>query len=284
MVRHYQSKKAIFNKAALAKAIRLVKDKGVSIRNAAKRYRLSKSAIGRHIKGAVKARGGQPVLSKDFEDYLVGRILICAEWGYPLDYLDLRMFVKWYHDKKGMRIKKFRNNLPGEDWAKSFLKRHSDLLSERLTQNVKRARAAVSPIVINSYFDNLEKTLTGVPPENIVNYDETNFSDEPGRSKCLVKRGVKYCERNINHSKSATSVMFAAAANGTVLPPYVVYKSVHLYDTWTEGGPPGTRYNRTKSGWFDRGCFEDWFDKIAFPYLKRLNGKKSYLVTISPAI
>ena len=26
-----------------------------------------------------------------------------------------------------------------------------------------------------------------------------------------------------------------------------------------EGGPSGTRYNRSKSGWFDGVIFDDWF-------------------------
>ncbi|XP_055533763.1 uncharacterized protein LOC129723520 isoform X2 [Wyeomyia smithii] len=75
----------------------------------------------------------------------------------------------------------------------------------------------------------------------------------------------------MDHSKSSFSVMFAAAADGFVLPPYVVYASVHLYSTWTEGGPKGTRYNRSKSGWFDKVIFEDWFTSMALPYFMNLN-------------
>ena len=45
--------------------------------------------------------------------------------------------------------------------------------------------------------------------------------------------------------------MFAATADGTLLPPYVIYKAQHLYDLWTEGGPRGARYNRKANqvGW-----------------------------------
>jgi hypothetical protein len=68
--------------------------------------------------------------------------------------------------------------------------------------------------------------------------------------------------------------MFAAAADGTLLPPYVIYKAAHLYDTWTVGGPPGTRYNRTTSGWIDGNCCIEWFSTIVIPYCRRLNGKK----------
>ena len=64
-----------------------------------------------------------------------------------------------------------------------------------------------------------------MPLSNIVNYDETNLSDDPGKRKVIIRRGTKYPERVINSSKSSTSVMFAAAADGTILPPYVVYKA-----------------------------------------------------------
>ncbi|XP_055531382.1 uncharacterized protein LOC129722145 isoform X2 [Wyeomyia smithii] len=77
--------------------------------------------------------------------------------------------------------------------------------------------------------------------------------------------------QNIAKIKPNSPVMFAAAADGFVLPPYIVYASVHLYSTWTEGGPKGTRYNRSKSGWFDKVIFEDWFTSMALPYFMNLD-------------
>lgn len=47
--------------------------------------------------------------------------------------------------------------------------------------------------------------------------------------------------------------MFSRNGTGEMIPPYVVYKSKHLRSTWTEGGPPGCRCNRTKSGWVRYG-------------------------------
>ncbi|XP_064596387.1 uncharacterized protein LOC135462994 [Liolophura sinensis] len=74
--------------------------------------------------------------------------------------------------------------------------------------------------------------------------------------------------------QSATSLMIATAADGTVLPYYVVYRSKHLYDTWTTGGPERCRFNRSLSGWFDQVCFEDWFSNVILPYMTRVNGRK----------
>ena len=89
-----------------------------------------------------------------------------------------------------------------------------------------------------------------------------------------MKRGAKYPEKVMDSSKVAFSVMLTGNAEGDVLPPYVVYKSVHLYDQWVEGGSPGARYNRSQSGWFDETTFTDWFFKMILPKLRRLEGRK----------
>lgn len=161
--------------------------------------------------------------------------------------------------------------MPGVDWLKLFLQRHNDEIGERMANNVKMARAAVSREVLSKYFDNLKLSLENVPPENIYNYDETNLSDDSGRKKVVAKRGQKYGDRIINHTKSSTSIMFCGSAAGELLPPYVVYKSENLWSTWCDsaGGPRGTRYNRTKHGWFDSVTFNDWFERLLLPKLKK---------------
>ena len=165
--------------------------------------------------------------------------------------------------------------MPGRDFVYSFLNRHKSELSSRLCQNIKRARVSITPDTINEYFDRLESELKDIPPSNIVNYDETNLYDDPGRAKVITRRGCKYPERIMNSTKASTSVMFAATGDGQILPPYVVYKSLNLYESWREGGPEGSRYNRTKSGWFDNFCFSDWVESVALPFLRRLDGKNS---------
>ena len=59
-----------------------------------------------------------------------------------------------------------------------------------------------------------------------------------------MKRGTKYPEKVMDSSKVAFSVMFAGSAKGDLLPPYVVYKSVHLYNQWIEGGLQDTTNRR----------------------------------------
>ena len=74
-------------------------------------------------------------------------------------------------------------------------------------------------------------------------------------------------------SKVALSVMFCKNAEGEILPPYVVYNSVHLCPHWVKGGPPGARYNRSESSWFDEATFTDWFFILMLPELCKQDGK-----------
>ncbi|XP_063221130.1 uncharacterized protein LOC134530328 [Bacillus rossius redtenbacheri] len=251
-------------------------ESGISLRKAAEKHGIHYSVLYRHVKRGpdIKHQGGQTALSFEEENLFVDRLKICSEWGYPIDSTTLRLLVKDFLDSRGKEVKRFKNNLPGRDFVVSFIRRHKDQLAVRMCQNIKRSRAGVTPETINSYFDELSNEIENVPPSNIINYDETNLTDDPGKRKIITRRGTKYPERIMNSSKASTSVMFAAAADGTILPPYVVYKALHLYQTWTEGGPKHARYNRTKSGWFDSFCFEDWVLTVAIPYLKKLDGKK----------
>ena len=84
---------------------------------------------------------------------------------------------------------------------------------------------------------------------------------------------MKCPERSVNSTKTATSLIFCESASSEILPPYVVYKAEFIWSTWTENGPPGARYNQSKSGWFDALCFEVWFTMTLLPRLKKSDGK-----------
>lgn len=66
-----------------------------------------------------------------------------------------------------------------------------------MSSNIKRVRAQVGIIEINSYMDNLSVLIKDVPLSRIWNYDETNLSDDPGNKKVIYKRGMKYVEKNV---------------------------------------------------------------------------------------
>lgn len=260
-----------FSNEQLEKAIDEVKSGKLSIRNASEKFSIPKSTIARKVKQKNMNDPGHPTaLTQKDENIIVEKIIQAGKWGFPFSRLDIQRIVKAHLDKSGFKNPIFKNNLPGYAWCRSFLARHNCILSERFAENIKRARAQLDHTTISNYFTELNNSLQDVPPEAIINFDETNITDDPGKPKVIVRRGIKYPERIMDSSKSSVSVMFTGSASGQLLPLYVVYKAEHLYDTWKEGGPDGCRYNRSKSGWFDAEIFKDYFEKIVIPYAQKL--------------
>ena len=61
--------------------------------------------------------------------------------------------------------------------------------------------------------------------------------------------------------------MFCGNAEGTFLPPMIVFKAAHVYKQWTEDGIQGTCYADTDSGWFDCSTFQVWFFEVSSTYI-----------------
>nr|XP_034838359.1 uncharacterized protein LOC117994536 [Maniola hyperantus] len=279
MIRHSRRKLGSRNyknytQEMLDLAVDLVKKKNITSLEAEKRFLIPRRTIENKVKGLhMKSPGAQLRLSDSEEKDIVDVLIAAADFGSPLSRLDLRIVIFEYLNKN-RRSCLFSGKIPGKWWVRHFLRRHKDALTERAVQNIKKARAEKTVVEFTNYFSNLEGTLINVPPQNILNYDETNLSDNPGSTKCIFKRKIKYPERILNHSKGNISIMFAASADGSLLPLYTVYKSEHLWSAWCVGGPPEARFNRTKSGWFDATVFEDWFRCVVIPWATKFDGPK----------
>ena len=258
----------------LQKAISAVQQ-GDSLRDVEINFGVSKSTLQRKLRGLNPgSMGGQTSLTNQEELLLVDHLIAVSNWGFPFSQLDLRLVVKSLLDKSGKIVKKFKNNLPREEWAKSFLNHHKKAIGTRICQNIKRARADLKKEDFVDFFRNLRESLKDIPATHILNYDETNLADDPGLEKLIFKRRVKYPERIMNYTKGATLIIFAGTADGELLAQYVVYKAANMWNSWTKGGPLKTCYNRSKSGWFDAVCFDDWFRTVIIPWARKLEGTK----------
>ena len=115
--------------------------------------------------------------------------------------MDLRVLAQKYINKIGKKIYGLKNNLPGTDWACNFLIRHKSAISNRKASNISTDRAKITRDVIDRFFDNYVKSVDGVTTDCIINYDETNLTDDPGYKNYFYKRGTKYPERVVNYSQ-----------------------------------------------------------------------------------
>ena len=81
---------------------------------------------------------------------MTSRIATCSAWGFLLDNTDVRYLVKEYLDKRGLTISRFKNNMPSKDWVDAFVKRNKETISHRVCQNIKPARAKLSPSTVKN--------------------------------------------------------------------------------------------------------------------------------------
>ena len=95
MVRNYFALKRPFDKERekrFACSVEAVSN-GMSLRNAAKEFDVSKMAIARKLKGG-KAPGMPTVLSLEDEKMIAKLCDDVAEWGYPIGRFEVKLLVK----------------------------------------------------------------------------------------------------------------------------------------------------------------------------------------------
>ncbi|KAG0695202.1 hypothetical protein GWK47_027004 [Chionoecetes opilio] len=223
-------------------------NEGMSERAASAKHNAPQSTLHHRICGHVQSPGqsGRSTALLQIEEVaLAQNLATMGDFGLAFDLSEMRMFVKVHLDTMHRSIPQFADNLPGVDWAHGFMQRHKDLRSTRHCQNINRKRAAVSEVICQKYFDNLQTSIADIEPHLIINYDETNLTDDPKTKLMIFRKGTKHPERIMNTTKSSTSIMFSVTATGMLLDPYVVFKGERLQDSWIMCGPLNTHYNVT---------------------------------------
>ena len=272
MPRTYISKREKkYTKDNLLEAVAEVK-KGHAVHKIAQQFDLPTETLRRWVvkESKISFGGGRPpVLNHNEEELIVVGLEQCAKSGWPCDRADIRTIVKTHLDGLGKQTR-FKDNIPGEDWLASFASRWKHRLTTRKPEILTKGRAeGLTNDVVNTFFNLVEKSLKDnnmedAPDlaERLHNCDEAGLATNPISKKVFIPKTDKNAYLKApGAGKASYSVLFCISANGDLCPPFVVYKSKYLYQSWTEGGPRGTSYGLTKSGWMEDTVFEDWFVK-----------------------
>lgn len=171
--------------------------KGLSIRDASKRFQVPFSTIRCKVKGIYavgKKSGPSTILTTEEEQKLVDWILFVSSKGFPytkdmlLDSVKLLM-------KELKRENPFTNGRPGRHWFEAFLKRHPEL-SLRTPQNLCERRAQVTEEKLRGWFQEIEdylrsKNLLDIDRSRIFNCDESAFFLNPKGNKVITDKKSK---------------------------------------------------------------------------------------------
>ena len=137
----------------------------------------------------------------------------------------------------------FKDGKPGPDWMLSFEKRWQNELTHRIGQPPPVNRAyACNERVVGDFFHKLSSAFERLDLANraqtISNCDETGFQTDIGAQKVFCERRLKNPHKTVATSTKTThTVEVCVSAIGNYLLLYVVYKGLHLYDTWCTVGP-----------------------------------------------
>ncbi|KAG5876578.1 hypothetical protein JTB14_037870 [Gonioctena quinquepunctata] len=200
-----------YSKEKLEEALGKVVDGTLSIREATRQFSMPFGTLYNRFKVIHGNNPGRPTISTHDEELTILKSAAkCADWGFPLSLLDMKMMAKYYLDRKGRTVQLFKTNLPGIDWTYSLLQRHKKSYGKRISTNIDRARASVSRETFGEFYDNLENTLRGLPSSNIFNYDKSNLSDDPGKKRGIYRRETSKLEsaieRNLINSFRSTGI------------------------------------------------------------------------------
>ncbi|KAG8180984.1 hypothetical protein JTE90_024732 [Oedothorax gibbosus] len=268
MPRNYVRKRVpSYSAADLDLAISEVK-KGKTILAAARQYGIPFETLRRWIvsEPSHKVSGRSTIMTTEEENCIVQALQFLAQCGFPFDRQDVINVAQQYISTTNNTNCKS----VGIEWARGLRKdgqMYTNVLSENGLENA---------------------------PDRIFNLDEAGLGTDSRTTKVFVPRKSRIAYlKSADAGKAMYSVLFCVSASGNFLPPLTVFKSQHLYESWTKGGPPGAWYSCTESGWMHDMVFESWMghfvkhvEQLEKPVLLIFDGHGSHLTykTIKQAI
>lgn len=279
MVRQYVKKRPepAYTLEDIRAAVNDIRHHRRSYRQAAEHYNVPRSVLCHRITGRktsleVKGAGRPTALTADNENQLEELILARAKFGYPMDKQELLSFVKDFCNEKNIRTP-FRENQPGHDWYKNFMKRH-ERLSLKKPQSLQNKRAeAADPFVINEHYQTLNRIVSEHKfddfPELFFNCDETGFCTDPSKIKAIGIKSKALYQRIRGTGRENISVNCCVSADGSALPPHIIFQGSAVLARWTGGEEdfPGTMYSATVKGYMEESVFFNWFVDKFIPHV-----------------
>ena len=153
-----------------------------------------------------------------------------ANLGFPRSKNQIIEAVKIYLDKSKIKISAFNDNRPGKSWFYGFMRQDPDIKMKK-AEKLEQSRAmACTKESVYKWFDEFEAFLKEnniTSPDKIYNCDESGFPLQAGSSMKVLCN--KHSQRNFQITssfKTSITTLQCICANGTVLPPSVLFPGV----------------------------------------------------------
>lgn len=201
---------------------------GMSVRQAAKTFRLSRDFIHGRIRGKPLRKDAQKrlqSLSPAQEQSLVDWMLLQARLGWEPPHSRVHLFAQSLFAASGGR------NRLGKDWHTRFFKRWP------ATKSLKKPTVKI-PHVITScwtntseFFDRLDHPLlSSIPPSRTYTVAEIGSTIGPGDNTLVVgSAGVRKMCTLVRGMQESVTVMECVSGDGRALKPMAIFRGVEVH-------------------------------------------------------
>lgn len=240
---------------------------GRKIREVSRAFGIPESSLRtRMTKGQFESArlGRKPVFSHEQELALASHAITLSNLFYGLTMTELRRLAYEFASRNGIP-NTFSSNtkLAGYDWADNFLKRNPEV-SLRKPELTSQARIrGFNRDAVKYFFGNLETVLNKYEfhPCRIFNVDETGVTTVQKPQCVIAPKGQKQVGMASSLERGrTTTVVCAMSPTGIFIPPMFIYGNSRLNYEQKRGGPHGSIYKSSKSGWITSELFVTWLE------------------------
>lgn len=208
----------------------------------------------RTMKSTKKANRGKKARWPDLERSLRTWVLQQRAEGRGLSTVQLRLKAKALAAESN--VTGFNG---GPSWCFRFMRRNQLVMRARTTVCQKLPDDFQAQLDNFSSFVREEVAKKNVSASHIVNMDEVPLTFDIPLGRSIAEKGQKTVTvRTTGHEKSHFTVVLACCADGTKLPPMLIFKRKTLPK---DNFPPTVVIQANTKGWMDEGMMSVWLDR-----------------------
>lgn len=250
---------------------RVIEGNGIS--KVAKDFGISKSVLQRRVAQYknlseeeqekftyVQKHGFKKVFSMLEEQMLEEYLLTAARMCYGLNKKQTRKLAYDFGKINSIEMPPswHKSESAGIEWMFCFLKRHP-ALSLRMPEATSLSRAtSFNAHNVKLFYDNLRLLITAnnFTSSSIYNCDETAVTTVHKPQRILAPSTQRQVGKITSGERGILVTLCATiCANGSFIPPFMVFPRHKFQDHMLNGSPPGTQGAANPSGWMDRNNF-----------------------------
>lgn len=242
---------------------------GAKLRKTATLYNVPVMTLSDYVKKTDNASsvcfekmGRKPVLTANQEEEIKDHILRLSSLFYGLTTNSLKRAVFEYAERNKIKHPFNKESKEaGKDWLYGFLKRNPEISVRRPEATSVNRILAFNSQEVKLYFDNLKQSMMKHKflPHRIFNVDETGINSVHRPDKILAKKGLKQVGAATSWERGKNiTICCCVSATGQYIPPMIIYPRQRMQASLERGGPNGSIYKCSKTGWMNEELFLDW--------------------------